>query len=97
MKTASIVTNFMYSPDLLLRDIEIQTSTVQTCKYPYELQIEVFEDNISLHFIAEADNPLAADKAKQLFANIEQVLNERSFNGLFIEKSKDIHFEDFDF
>jgi hypothetical protein len=40
---------------------------------------------------------LAEKKAKQLYENIEQVLKEQSFERLFSEKSKEIHFEDFDF
>ena len=96
-KTASMVTNFMYSPELPLDDLEIQSSSVQFCKYPYELQVELFEDKIKLQFIAEENNPLAEKKAKQLYENIEQVLKEQSFERLFSEKSKEIHFEDFDF
>jgi hypothetical protein len=87
----------MYSPELPADALTIQSSSVQFCKYPYELQIEVFEDNIKLDFIAEEDNPMAADKAKQLFENIDQVLQEQSFDKLFNKKSKEIHFEDFDF
>lgn len=96
-KTAAIVTNFMYGPELPPDALSIKSSKVQFCKYPYELQIEVFEDNIILDFIAEEDNPMAADKAKQLFENIEQVLLEQSFDKLFNKKSKEIQFEDFDF
>lgn len=96
-KTAAIVTNFMYSPELPADALTIQSSSVKFCKYPYELQIEVFADNIKLDFIAEEDNPMAAVKAKQLFENIEQLLQEQSFDKLFNKKSKEIHFEDFDF
>ena len=96
-KTASMVTNFMHSPELPVDDLEIQSSSVQFCKYPYELQVEMFEDKIKLQFIAEENNPLAEKKAKQLYENIEQLLMEQSFEKLFSEKSKEIHFEDFDF
>ena len=36
-------------------------------------------------------------KELDLSVNIEQVLKEQSFERLFSEKSKEIHFEDFDF
>jgi hypothetical protein len=96
-KTVSLVTNFMYAPELPLNDINIQSSGVKSCKYPYELQIEVFDDKIMLQFICEADNPTSADKAKLLFDNIDKLLDEKSFESIFDEKSKEIHFEDFDF
>ena len=93
----SLVTNFMYAPELPVSNINIQSSGVKSCKYPYELQIEVFDDKIMLQFICEADKPASADKAKQFFANIDKLLDEKSFESLFDEKSKEIHFEDFDF
>jgi aryl carrier-like protein len=96
-KTVSLVTNFMYAPELPVSNINIQSSVVKYCKYPYELQIEVFDDKIVIQFIYEADNPISADKAKQLFTNIDKLLDEKSFETLFDEKSKEIHFEDFDF
>lgn len=96
-KTVSLVTNFMYAPKLPVSNINIQSSVVKYCKYPYELQIEVFDDKIVIQFIYEADNPISADKAKQLFTNIDKLLDEKSFETLFDEKSKEIHFEDFDF
>lgn len=96
-ETVSMVTNFMHTPDLPLSDINIKSSKVKTCKYPYELQIEVFEDKIILQFICEADNPISADKVKQLFAHIDKLMDEKSFESLFKENSKDIHFDDFDF
>ena len=96
-KTVSLVTNFMYAPELPLSDITIKSNGIKSCKYPYEFQIEVFNDKIMLQFICEADNPLSVDKAKQLFTNIDKLLDEKSFESLFNEKSKEIHFEDFDF
>ena len=96
-ETVSMVTNFMHTPDLPLNDINIESSKIKTCKYLYELQIVVFEDKIILQFICEADNPISADKAKQLFAHIDKLIDEKSFEALFNENSKDIHFEDFDF
>jgi amino acid adenylation domain-containing protein len=96
-KSVSLVTNFMYAPELPLSDINIQSSGVKSCKYPYEFQIEVFDDKIMLQFICEDDNPISADKAKQLFTNVDKLLDEKSFESLFDEKSKEIHFEDFDF
>jgi len=96
-KSVSLVTNFMYAPELPVSNINLQFSGVKSCKYPNELQIEVFDDKIMLQFICEADNPISADKAKQLFSNIDKLMVEKSFESLFDEKSKEIHFEDFDF
>jgi amino acid adenylation domain-containing protein len=93
----SVVTNFMLAPELPLSDINIKSNGIKSCKYPYEFQIEVFDDKIRLQFICEADNPLSANKAKQLFTNIDKLLDEKSFDSLFDEKTKKIHFEDFDF
>ena len=96
-KTVSLVTNFMYAPELPVSDIKIHSGSIKSCKYPYELQIEVFDDKIMIQFICEEDNPISDEKAKQLFNNIDKLLVEKSFESLFYEKSKEIHFEDFDF
>jgi hypothetical protein len=61
------------------------------------LQKNADSNKTMLQFICEADNPLSVDKAKQLFTNIDKLLDEKSFESLFNEKSKEIHFEDFDF
>jgi aryl carrier-like protein len=96
-KTVSLVPNFMYAPELPVSDIKIHSGSIKSCKYPYELQIEVFDDKIMIQFICEEDNPISDEKAKQLFNNIDKLLVEKSFESLFYEKSKEIHFEDFDF
>lgn len=96
-KTASMVVNLMYPPELPNEKIIIESSNVKQCKYPYELQIEIHEDEVKLELIAEEDNIMANDIAKHIFSNLEKSIDDQSFEKIFIEKNKEIHFDDFDF
>ena len=98
-RSAAIVTNFMYSPDLADINIELENSDIKICKYPYELQIEVSNHYIQIKFIAEENNAIAEAKSLHFYENLKSLLSEKSFNTIFQlkEQVNNIHFDDFDF
>lgn len=98
-KPVAMVTNFMHSPDLPESNIVLENADILSCKYPYELQIEVSNDYIEIQFIAEDKNPSTEKKSNQLFENLEKLLIDKSFHAIFQENltSSNIHFDDFDF
>jgi tyrocidine synthetase-3 len=98
-KPVAMVTNFMHSPELPDVRIEFKNADIKSCKYPYELQIEVSNEMIILQFITEETNPLAENKSSKLFENLEILLIEKSISSIFIDPSNasNIHFDDFDF
>ena len=98
-KPVAMVTNFMHSPDLPDLNFQIENSKIKTCKYPYELQIEVSNNNIYLQLIAEEKNAFAEEKSNQLFDNLDKLLKLKTFKDILETKKKNsnIHFDDFDF
>jgi amino acid adenylation domain-containing protein len=95
----AMVTNFMHSPELPDTTIQIESTQIKTCKYPYELQVEVSKSDIQIQFIVEEKNPIAEAKSIQLFKNLDKLLKEKSFDEIFQknEIAPKIHFDDFDF
>ena len=95
----AMVTNFMHSPELPDTKIQIESSQIKTCKYPYELQVEVSKSDIQIQFIVEEKNTIAEEKSIQLFKNLDKLLKEKSFHEIFQknENAPKIHFDDFDF
>ena len=98
-KIVSIVVNFIHSPELPIEQIEIHNTKITSCKYPYELQIEVYPSKIVLQLIAEIENTAAKEKSTLLFTTIDSVLTQKSLENLFsIQEEKiNVHFDDFDF
>jgi len=98
-KIVSIVVNFIHSPELPIEQIEIHNTKITSCKYPYELQIEVYPSKIVLQLIAEIENTAAKEKSSLLFTTIDSVLTQNSLDNLFsIQEEKiNVHFDDFDF
>jgi amino acid adenylation domain-containing protein len=98
-KHVAMVTNFMHSPDLPDLNFQIENSKIKTCKYPYELQIEVTNDNIYMQLIAEEKNAFAEEKSNKLFENLDKLLKLKTFKDILEteKKTSNIHFDDFDF
>jgi hypothetical protein len=94
-----MVTNFMHSIELPDPNIQILGNEIKSCKYPYELQIEVSNNGIQLQFIVEEKNPVGEQKSKQLFGYLEEILAEKTLNTLHHKETNlsNIHFEEFDF
>lgn len=98
-KIVSIVVNFIHSPELPIEQIKIHNSKITSCKYPFELQIEVYPSKIILQLIAEIENTAAKEKSTLLFTTIDSVLTQKSLENLFSKQEEkiNIHFDEFDF
>jgi amino acid adenylation domain-containing protein len=98
-KTVAMVTNFMYRPDLPDSRFVIKNKELSTCKYPYELQIEVSQQIIQIQFIGEQTNPFLHQKSTLFFENLEKLLIDQTFDGIFPEnhKKSTVDFDEFDF
>ncbi|MBM3186557.1 MAG: hypothetical protein FJZ67_09655, partial [Bacteroidetes bacterium] len=97
-KSVVLVTNFMHSPELPGANIQIESSQIKKCKFPYELQIEVSENHINVQFIAEEKNPISEEKSIKLFKNLDKLLELKSFDAIFqMNEIPKIQFDDFDF
>jgi hypothetical protein len=98
-KTVAMVTNFMYSADLPDSRFVIKNKELSTCKYPYELQIEVSQQIIQIQFIGEQTNPFLHQKSTLFFENLEKLLIDQTFDGIFPENQKKstVDFDEFDF
>jgi hypothetical protein len=98
-KTVAMVTNFMYRPDLPDSRFVIKNKGLSTCKYPYELQIEVSQQTIQIQLIGENTNPFLTQKSTLFFENLEKLLIDQTFDGIFPEnhKKSTVDFDEFDF